>query len=125
MQGNYKISEVFYGYSDSLSLDNNPMVLVELKDLAHHYGTPIYAVDSVNGKMYHTFEGGYKLISERASLEPQFRLTTSLGSESIDAQPIYVNTLPGTTSIGMPIAKSTPVTQTGPIPSMLIPTPHV
>ena len=35
VQGNYKISEVFYGYSDSLSLDNNPMVLVELEDLAH------------------------------------------------------------------------------------------
>ena len=48
-----------------------------------------------------------------------------MGRESIDAQPIYVNTLPGTTSIGMPIAKSTPVTQTGPIPSMPIPTPCV
>ena len=65
------------------------------------------------------------MITERASLEPQFRLTASLGSESIDAQPMYVNTLPGTTSIGMPIAKSTPVTQTGPIPSMPIPTPCV
>ena len=64
VQGNYKIREVFYGYSDSLSLENNPMLLVELKDLAHQYGTPIYAVDRVNGKMYHTFEGGYKLISE-------------------------------------------------------------
>ena len=32
VRGNYKISEVFSGYSDSLSLNNNPMVLVELKD---------------------------------------------------------------------------------------------
>ena len=46
-------------------------------------------------------------------------------SESINAQPIYVNTMPETTSIGMPIAKSTAVTQTGPIPSMPFPTPHV
>ena len=30
--GSPRISEVFYGYSDSLSLDNNPMVLVELKE---------------------------------------------------------------------------------------------
>ena len=30
--GNPRISEVFYGYSDSLSSDNNPMVLVELKE---------------------------------------------------------------------------------------------
>ena len=30
--GNPRISEVFYGYSDSLSLDNNPLVLVELKE---------------------------------------------------------------------------------------------
>ena len=38
---------------------------------------------------------------------------------------VYVNTLPGTTSIGIPIAKSTPVTQTDPIPSMPFSTPHV
>ena len=35
VKGNFRISEVFYGYSDSLSLDNNPMVLIELKDLTH------------------------------------------------------------------------------------------
>ena len=101
------------------------MVLIELKDLVHQYGTPVYAVDRVIGKMYSTFEGGYKLFSKRAILEPQFRITASLGSESTDVQPVYVNTLPGMTSIGIPIAKSTPVTQTGPIPSMPIPTPHV
>ena len=28
---NYQISDKFYGYSDSLSTENNPMVLVELK----------------------------------------------------------------------------------------------
>ena len=32
---NYKISDKFYGYSDSLSADNNPMVLVELKGLSY------------------------------------------------------------------------------------------
>ena len=69
--GNPRISEVFYGYSDSLLLDNNPMVLVELKEFIQRYGTPIYAVDRVNGKMYHTFEGGYKLINQRAMLQPQ------------------------------------------------------
>ena len=71
MTGNPRISEVFYGYSDSLSLDNNPMVLVELKEFIQQYGTPIYAIDRVNGKMHHTFEGGYKLIGERAMLQPQ------------------------------------------------------
>ena len=60
------------------------MELVELKDLAHQYGTPIYAVDRVNEKLYSTFEGCYKLISKRATLEPQFRITASLGSESTD-----------------------------------------
>ena len=58
VKGNFRISEVFYGYSDSLSLDNNSMVLVELKDLAHQCGTTIYAVDRVNGRIYHTFKGG-------------------------------------------------------------------
>ena len=100
VKGNPRISEVFYGCSDSLSLDNNSMVLVELKEFIYRYGTPIYAVDRVNGKMYHTFKGGYKLIHERAMLQLQYSPTTSLGSESINTQPLYMNTLPGTTSMG-------------------------
>ena len=32
---NYRISNCFCGYSDSLSADNNPMVLVELKNLSY------------------------------------------------------------------------------------------
>ena len=36
-----------------------------------------------------------------------------------------MNTLPGTTSIDTPIAKSTPVTQASLIPSMPIVLPHV
>ena len=32
---NYRISDHFCGYSDSLSADNNPMVIVELKNLSY------------------------------------------------------------------------------------------
>ena len=32
---NYRISYKFYGYSDSLSTDNNPMILVELKGISY------------------------------------------------------------------------------------------
>ena len=38
---NYRISDCFCGYSDSLSADNNPMVLVELNNLSYQYGTSI------------------------------------------------------------------------------------
>ena len=31
----HRISDQFCGYSDSLSADNNPMVLVELKSLSY------------------------------------------------------------------------------------------
>ena len=31
----YRISDCFCGYSDSLSADNNPMVLVELNNLSY------------------------------------------------------------------------------------------
>ena len=48
---NYRISDHFHGYSDSLSADNNPMVLVELNNLSYRYGTSIYAVDRVNGHL--------------------------------------------------------------------------
>ena len=65
------------------------------------------------------------MISERATLKPQYGLTTSLGSESIVTQPLYMNTLPGTTSMGTPVAESTPVPQIGPTLFRSIPTPHV
>ena len=35
---NYRISDCFWGYLDSLSTDNNPMVLVELNNLSYRYG---------------------------------------------------------------------------------------
>ena len=123
VKGNPRLSEVFYGYADSLSLDNNSMVLVELNEFIYRYGTPIYAVDRVNGKMYCTFKGGYKLINERAMLQPQYSFTTSLGSESISTQPLYMNTLPGTTNMSTPMAESTPIPQIGPTLFRPIPTP--
>ena len=70
---NYRISDQFYGYTDSMSADNNPMVLVELTGLCYRYGTSIYAVDRVNRTMYGMFSVGYKPISEKATVEPQFR----------------------------------------------------
>ena len=56
---NYWISDHFCGYSESLSADNNHMVLVELNNLSYRYGMSLYAVDSVNGTMYGKFSVGY------------------------------------------------------------------
>ena len=77
---NYRISDNFHGYLDSLSADNNPMVLVELQGLSYQYGTSIYAVDRVNRTMYSKFDVGYRMISEKGTAKPQFR-PTSLGDE--------------------------------------------
>ena len=74
----------------------------------------MFAVDKVNGRMYHTVEGGYKPIGEKALLQPSYGFSTSLGSESITSQPLYINTLPKATGIGIPMAESTPVPQAGP-----------
>ena len=104
---NHRISDQFCGYSDSLSTDNNPMVLVELKNLSYRYGTSIYAVDRVNGTMYGKFGVGYKIIPEKATVIPQFQQTPV----EDDYRPTYENTLPGITDIATPMAKSTPVTQ--------------
>ena len=79
----------------------------------------------MNGKMYHTFEGGYRMIGERAMLQPSYSLPTSLGSKSLTSQPLYMNTLPGTTSMGIPMAESTPVPRVGPTLLRPIPTPCV
>ena len=48
---NYRISNGFCGYTDSMSADNNPIILVELTGLSYMYGPTIYAVDRVNGTM--------------------------------------------------------------------------
>ena len=58
-------------------------------------------------------------------LQPPYSLPTSLGSESNNTQSLYMNTLPGTTSMGIPIAESTHTTQIGPTLFRPIPTPCV
>ena len=104
---NNRISDHFHGYLDSLSADNNPMVLVELNNLSYRYGMSIYTVDRVNGTMYSKFNVGYRMIPEKAIVIPQYQHT----SVEDEYEPAYENTLPGITNIATPIAKSTPVTQ--------------
>ena len=109
---NHRISDRFCGYSDSLSTDNNSMVLVELKSLSFQYGTSIYAVDRVNGTMYGKFSVRYKIIPEKAMVILQFQQTPV----EDEYQPPYLNTLPRTTNIATPKAKSMPITQASQIP---------
>ena len=121
---NYRISDRFYGCMDSMSADNNPMILVELTGLSYRYGTTIYGVDRVNGTMYSKFSVGYRVINERATVEPQFRVA-SLESEYVPMQPMYANTLPVTTSMGTSLTKSTPITQSSQMPTISATLPHV
>ena len=107
-----------------MSAENNPMMLVELTGLSYRYGTTIYVVDRVNGTMYAKFSVGYRLINERATVEPQFR-DTSLESEYVPMQPTYVNTLTGTNSMVTPPGKSTPLTQSSQILMISAALPHV
>ena len=109
---NYRISDRFCGYLDSLSTDNNQMVLVELNNLSYKYGTSIYAVDRVNGTMYSKFSMGYRVIPEKAMVIPQYQCT-SMENEYTQ---VYENTIPGINNIPTSIAKSTPVTQASHVP---------
>ena len=109
---NHRISDCFCGYLDSLSADNNHMVLVELKNLSYQYETSIYAVDRVNGTMYGKFSMGYRIISEKATVIHQFQQTPVEDEYRL----AYENTLPGITNIATPVAKSTPVTQASQTP---------
>ena len=109
---NYRISDHFHGYLDSLSADNNPMVLVELNNLSYRYGTSIYAIDRVNGTMYGKFSIGYRMIPEKAMVILQYQHTSVEDEYALT----YENTLPGITKLPTPIAKSTPVTQASHVP---------
>ena len=113
----YEISDRFYGYMDSVSADNNPMILVELTGLSYRYGTTINAVDRVNGTMYGKFSVGYRVISERATKELQY-MDASLEGEYVPMHPMSVNTLPGTPQMVTPLAKSTPITQSSQMPAI-------
>ena len=104
---NYRISDCFHGYSDSLSADNNQMVLVELNNLSYRYEMSIYVVDRVNGTIYEKFSVGYRLIPEKATVIPQYQSTKMESGCTL----AYDNTLPGITRVPTPIPESTPVTQ--------------
>ena len=107
---NHQVSDQFCGYSESLSSDNNPMVLVELNCLSYRYGTPIYAIDRENGNMYGKFSVGYRMIPKKATVIPQFQWT-SLEDERNTIQPTYVNALPSLNNVVTPLARSTPMIQ--------------
>ena len=75
--------------------------------------------------MYYTVEGGYKLIGEKALLQPSYGFSTSLGSEFLTSQPLYIITLPRSIDTGIPMAESTPMPREGPTLFRPIPTPQV
>ena len=113
----YKISDKFYGYMDSMSADNNSMILVELTGLSYKYGTTIYAVDGVNETMYGKFSVGFRVINERATTELQYRGTSVAGMYG-PAQPMHMSTLPGMTQMVTPLAESTPIIQSSKMPAI-------
>ena len=89
---NYRISDMFYWYTDSISPDNNPMILVELTGPSYRYGPTVYAVDIVNGTMYGMFDIGFRVISESVTLKPQY-IGTPLSGMHGPTQVTQVSTL--------------------------------
>ena len=61
----------------------------------------MYAVDRVNGTMYGRFYRGFRVIIERAILEPQYINTGMYGP----AQATQMSTLSGQTQLVTPLAK--------------------
>ena len=68
-------------------------------------------------------EKAYALGQNRQSI-PSY-LPDPVTCHSLSSQPFYMNTVPRTTTVGIPIAESTPVPQIGPILHRPIPTPRV
>ena len=64
--------------------------------------------------------GKFSVISEKATIIPQFWLALI----EDEYRPTYMNTLPGTTDIVTPIAKSMPVTQASQMPVLPNAPPH-
>ena len=68
-------------------------------------------------------ENAYALEQHRQKLTGY--LPDPVTCHSLSSQPFYMNTLPKTTNVGIPIAESTPVPQIGPTLHRPIPTPRV
>ena len=67
-------------------------------------------------------ENAYALAQNRQSITGY--LPDPVTCHSLSSQPLYMNTLPRTTNVGIPIAVSTPVPQMGPTLHRPIPTPQ-
>ena len=115
---NYRISDKFYGYTDSVSPNNNPMILVEVNGLSYKYGPTVYAVDRVNGTMYGSYKGGFRVISERATIKPQY-MNTPLAGMYGPTWTTHKSTLSEQIHLLTSLAKSTPVTHSSQTPIIL------
>ena len=73
---------------------------------------------------YGKFSVGFRVINERATMEPQYRDTTLSGMYG-PAQSVHMCTLPGKTQMVMPLAKSTPITQSSQMPAISDTLSHV
>ena len=67
--------------------------------------------------MYSKFSGGFRIIIERATKEPQYR-GISLAGMYGPAQPMHMSTLLGMTQTAAPLAESTPMTQSSQMPTI-------
>ena len=112
---NYRINDRFYEYTASVSVDNNPMILVELSGLSYKYGPTVYTVDRLNGTMYGRFNRGFRVISERAIIELQYKSTPLSGMYGFTQQ-THMSALSGPTQLVTPLAKSAPITLSSQIP---------
>ena len=65
--------------------------------------------------MYGRFSGGFRIINERATVKPQNRGASLVGMYG-PVQPIHMSTLPGMTQVVVPLAESTPMTQSSQMP---------
>ena len=68
--------------------------------------------------MYGKFSVGFRVIREKATLEPQYK-DVSLEGVHVLMHPIPMNTLPGMTQMVTPLAKSSPITQSSQMPAIL------
>ena len=74
--------------------------------------------------MYGKFSVGFRVINERATMEPQYKDTTLSGMYG-PVQSVHMSTLPGTTQMVTPLAKSTPITQSSQMPAISDTLPHI
>ena len=108
-----KLSEIYQMFTNELTPEGNPGVIVKLTNLMKKYGSPFYLMDKKSGHLYVLSEQGYTQIEEKGLLYPSESmimagaLDENKGNPFVTTQSSRLPETPAAESTRVPLKTST------------------